>query len=284
MVEVDIQELRRWIGTESVRSDVISEQVCARIAGTLGKSLKPVTGDVLPIPWHWLFWLPVPDARKTGIDGHPQRGEFLPPVPLPRRMWAASQVDLHSPIRVGEKLECKSCVTDVYEKQSRGGMLIFVKVAHEVLRAKECVLTDIQTIVYRDHPAGARLESEVHEAPRQARWSKTIRPDPVLLFRYSALMFNAHRIHYDRNYAVEEEGYSGLVIQGPLIASLLLDLLQDKQSDRRITSFNYRALHPLFDQSPFVICGRIEENIAHLWAQNEAGGLAASIEATTSKD
>ena len=281
MVEVDIQELRRWIGTESVRSDVISEQVCARIAGTLGKSLKPVTGDVLPIPWHWLFWLPVPDARKTGLDGHPRRGEFLPPVPLPRRMWAASQVDLHSPIRVGEKLECKSCVTDVYEKQSRSGMLIFVKVAHEVLRAKERVLTDIQTLVYRDRPAGARIESQAHEVAQQAQWSRTIQPDPVLLFRYSALMFNAHRIHYDRTYAVEEEGYSGLVVQGPLIASLLLDLLQEQLPARRISSFNYRALHPLFDHSPFLICGGVEENIAHLWAQNEAGSLATSIEVTT---
>ncbi len=219
----------------------------------------------------------VPQARQSmvGPDGHPQRGGFLPPVSLPRRMWAGSQLQFHKALHVGESVSRLSRIDKVSFKEGRSGALIFVRVMHEVSGEGGLAMTEAQDIVYRDHPQPGEPAPAPQAAPDDAGWSHEIVPDPVLLFRYSALTFNGHRIHYDRPYATEVEGYPGLVVHGPLIATLLLERLRYLYPTANITHFEFRGVRPLLDTEPFYVCGRIEADgmSARLWASNRDGAL-----------
>ncbi len=269
------------IGRIERRSDVVTAAPVAALSATLDRDdPEPRSGDDLPPLWHWLYF--TPRARQSGIgpDGHAARGEFLPALPLPRRMWAGSQIEFHHALRVGDAITRESRIADVREKTGRSGALAFVTVHHEIADARGVAITEKHDIVFREHPAPGAAAPEPRRAPPDAAFSREIVPDPVLLFRYSALTFNGHRIHYDRRYVTEVEGYPGLVVHGPLVATLLLDLLRREVPDSRVRRFEFRAVRPLFDLHRFAVCAQPEaeprdgERRIRLWAQDHEGFLA----------
>jgi 3-methylfumaryl-CoA hydratase len=277
---IDIDQLRSWIGREEVAEDVITPVPVAALAATLDRDdPKPRRGDELPPLWHWLYFLPTVRQSELGPDGHPKRGGFLPPVPLPRRMWAGARFEFHQPLRVGESIVRKSTIADVSTKDSRVGPLIFVLVRHEVAGPAGLALVEEHDIVYREAPSRAERTPPPTAAPTGAVWRRDIHANEVMLFRYSALIFVGHRIHYDRRYVTEVEGYPGLVVHGPLIATLLADLLR-RNSSVALKSFRFRAVSPLFDDAPFSVCGTPEpDGRATLWAQSAEGHLAMKADA-----
>jgi len=269
-----------WIGKTETRSDVVTPGPIAALSATLDREdPPPQTGDVLPPLWHWLYFLDRHRQSELGPDGHGRRGGFLPPIPLPRRMWAGGRFEFHHPLRVGEEITRVSRIIDIKEKTGRSGPLVFILVGHEISNAEGLAFTEEHDIVYRDHGRAGPSQP----APADGVWERVIKPDDVLLFRYSALTFNGHRIHYDRRYATEVEGYPGLVVHGPLIATLLMDLLRrnEARNDVRanVTRFSFRAVSPLFDTGLFTVCGKPEGDAVQLWARDAAGNLAMTAEA-----
>jgi 3-methylfumaryl-CoA hydratase len=280
-MSIDIDHLRSWIGREEVAEDVITPVPVAALAATLDRDdLKPRPGDELPPLWHWLYFLPMVRQSELGPDGHPKRGGFLPPVPLPRRMWAGARFEFHRPLRIGESIVRKSTIADVSAKEGRSGPLIFVLVRHDIGGPAGLALVEEHDIVYRaQHGTDHTAQPVRVAAPTGAVWRRDIHADAVMLFRYSALLFVAHRIHYDRRYVTEVEGYPGLIVHGPLIATLLADLLR-RNSRAALKSFRFRAVNPLFDTAPFSLCGTPEAHgKASLWAQSADGDLAMKAEA-----
>jgi 3-methylfumaryl-CoA hydratase len=278
--------LTEWIGRTETVGDVVTATPYAALSATLDHPTeRPDAGTPLPALWHWLYFLPLHRQSEIGPDGHARRGGFMPPVPLPRRMWAGSQLDFREPLRVGDALTRVSTIDGVSEKSGRSGTLVFVKVRHEIFRGEvrgAPALVEFHDIVYRD---AARPDDPVpapQAAPQRSTWRRAIEPDDVLLFRYSALTFNGHRIHYDRRYVTEVEGYPGLVVHGPLIATLLLDLLRRERPDARVAGFSFRAVRPTFDLHPFSVCGEPSPDgrSVHLWAQDHEGWLTMDATAT----
>jgi 3-methylfumaryl-CoA hydratase len=280
---LNINYLREWVGRSESRQDQITLTPIAALSATLDRDDPyPQAGDPLPPLWHWLYFLPIHRQSEIGPDGHPKRGGFLPPVPLPRRMWAGSRLEFHHPLRVGETVSRVSRIADVEHKEGRAGPLVFVLVRHEISNPQGLALIEEHDIVYRENPKPGDPTSKPQAAPTEHAWERTIHPDDVLLFRYSALTFNGHRIHYDRRYVTEVEGYPGLVVHGPLIATLLLDLLRRKLPDASVARFAFRAVSPLFDIAPFSVCGTPERDgkTVKLWARNADGALAMEATAT----
>jgi 3-methylfumaryl-CoA hydratase len=276
-------DFRQWIGRTESREDHVTATPIAALAATLDRDDPlPNRGDPLPPLWHWLFFLPLARQSELGPDGHPERGTFLPPVPLPRRMWAGGRLRFLQPLRVGERIERMSRIADVTTKNGRSGSLVFVVVRHEIAGERGPAIVEEHDIVYRDVPRAGSPSSPVAQAPADAMWTRTVVPDDVLLFRYSALTFNGHRIHYDRRYVMGVEGYPGLVVHGPLIATLLVDLVRRHRPDVTISAFEFRARSPLFDGAPFRVNGRVGdgERRVELWAANDRGELAMDATAT----
>jgi 3-methylfumaryl-CoA hydratase len=274
-----------WIGKSETVSDVATATPYAALSATLDRAPeRPAAGTPLPALWHWLYFLPLARQSEIGPDGHPRRGGFLPPVPLPRRMWAGSQFEFHRPLRVGDVLTRVSTIEDVTEKSGRTGALVFVKVRHEIRCGDEAevALTEFHDIVYREAAKPGDVAPPPRMAPAGAKWEKQWVPDDVLLFRYSALTFNGHRIHYDRRYVTGVEGYPGLIVHGPLIATLLLDLLRHQLPGADVAAYEFRAVRPLFDINPFFVCGAPQEDgrTFHLWARDHEGALAMDATAT----
>ncbi len=278
-------ELRAWVGrSETVRDSIVATPVTA-LTATLDHPAAPVApGTPLPPLWHWLYFLPMHRQSEIGADGHARRGGFLPPVPLPRRMWAGSQFEFRSPIRVGDAVERTSTIADVTVKEGRTGRLVFVKVRHELRcnGAADAALVEFHDIVYREAKQPGDVEPPPLAAPSGAPWQREIVADDVLLFRYSALTFNGHRIHYDRRYVTEVEGYPGLIVHGPLIATLLLDLLRRQAPDAEVASFSFKAVRPTFDLHPFKVNGapQADGKTVKLWAQDHEGWLTMDAVAT----
>ena len=276
-MSVNIDDLRRWVGKEESSDDVATAVPVAALAATLDRDEpRPQTGDPLPPLWHWLYFLPIYPISRSGPDGHPARGEFLPPVPLPRRMWAGSRFEFHRPLRVGSSMSRVSRIGDVTGKEGRSGPLVFVTVRHTISDGEGVALTEEHDIVYRENARPGDSRPPPQLAPVNAEWTREIEPSAVLLFRYSALTFNSHRIHYDRRYVTEVEGYPGLVVHGPLIATLLLDLLRRNLPQASVTRFSFRAVRPLYDIAPFSVCGMPdpEGKVVRLWAKDVDGWLA----------
>ena len=272
---MDIDHLRQWIGRTESRTDQITAAPVAAQTATLDRDdAEPVPGTELPPLWHWLYFLPMARHSEIGPDGHPKRGGFLPPVPLPRRMWAGSRLTFVQPVRVGDALTRESRILDVSGKEGRTGHLVFVTVRHDYSLASGLAITEEHDIVYRDNPQPGQPAPKPTPAPTDSQFSREIVPDPVLLFRYSALTFNGHRIHYDRSYVTEVEGYPGLIVHGPLIATLLLDLLRRNLPDARVKSFTFRAVRPTFDINTFSVHGRRDaDGKVALWGRDHEGWL-----------
>ena len=271
-------DLRQWIGKTESATDVVTATPYAALAATLDHPAeRPALGAPLPPLWHWLYFLPLYRESNVGPDGHAERGGFLPPVSLPRRMWAGSRLEFSRPLCVGDAIARRSTIVDVSEKPGRTGPLVFVKVRHEIHRGDESspALVEFHDLVYRDAPTAGAVAPPPTAAPTTSPWERGITPDPVLLFRYSALTFNGHRIHYDRRYVTEVERYPGLVVHGPLIATLLLDLLRREMPGADVAQFQFRAVRPLFDLNPFSVCGGPGEGkTVQLWARDSEGRLA----------
>ena len=278
-------DLAQWIGRSETLSDTITATPVRALGATLDHTSADVaTGTPLPPLWHWLYFLPIHRQREIGPDGHAQRGGFLPPVPLPRRMWAASQLEFRAPIRVGDSVARTSTIEGVTSKDGRSGKLVFVKVRHELRcnGAAEPALLEFHDIVYRQAQRAGDAAPPPQKAAADASWQREIVPDDVLLFRYSALTFNGHRIHYDRKYVTEVEGYPGLVVHGPLIATLLMDLLRRHAPGAEVAQFHFRAVRPTFDLHPFGLNGQpsADGKTIRLWAQDHAGWLTMDAVAT----
>lgn len=275
--------LKEWIGRAEEVSDIATATPYAALSATFDRdAVRPPVGTPLPALWHWLYFLPLHKQSEIGPDGHAKRGGFLPPVPLPRRMWAGSQFEFHKPLRIGDAMTRTSTIHDVTEKTGRTGSLVFVKVRHEIRRGGESdvALTEFHDIVYREAPKPDDVAPPPKAAPASSAWEKKWVPDDVLLFRYSALTFNGHRIHYDRKYVTEVEGYPGLIVHGPMIATLLLDLLRHKMPDAEVMRYEFRAIRPVFDINHFFVCGepQADGKTIRLWAKDHEGWL--TMEAT----
>jgi 3-methylfumaryl-CoA hydratase len=278
---MDLDTLKDWIGRSETRSEPITETPVAALAATLDRDdAPPQPGTAVPPLWHWLYFLPLALQHEIGADGHPRRGGFLPPVPLPRRMWAGGRLQFLQPLRVGQTATRRSQITQVQTKQGRSGSLVFVTVRHEYSGGDGPALSEEHDIVYRDAPQPGDTPPAAQPAASDAAFSRDIEPDPVLLFRYSALTFNAHRIHYDRPYATVVEGYPGLIVHGPLIATLLLDLLRRERPEATVRRFEFKAVRPLFDIHRFSVCGRdVGDARVALWARDHEGALAMQAQA-----
>jgi len=281
----ELDRLAEWIGRSETAHDIIVPTPVAALTATLDHPAAPVVpGTPLPPLWHWLYFLSLHRQRDLGPDGHALRGGFLPPVPLPRRMWASSEFEFRSPIRVGDQVERRSTIADVRHKQGRTGELVFVKVGHEFRcnGAADPALIEFHEIVYREAARPGDVEPPPQAAPAGAAWQRELVPDDVLLFRYSALTFNGHRIHYDRRYVTEVEGYPGLVVHGPLIATLLMDLVKREAPGADVAGFRFRAVRPTFDGRPMRVNGAPQPDgrTLRLWAQDDGGWLTMDGTAT----
>lgn len=252
-----VPDFRAWIGRTEVVHDSLSPEQSRRAAATLDDELTAVdAGSALPPLWQWFYFLPHALQSGLDVDGHPQRGGFLPPIPFPRRMFAGSRMRFHRALTLGQPATRHGEIRDVVLKTGRSGSLAFVTVAYRFVQNDVLCIEEEQDIVYRE-PGAPVAAPETRPVPAAApgEWHRTITPDARLLFRFSALTFNAHRIHYDRPYAAIDEGYPGLVVHGPLTAILLADLVR-RHSARPINTFAFRGLAPLFDLAPFHLIGR----------------------------
>ncbi len=274
-----LAHLQSWVGKTETLSDELVAAPVRGLSATLDREDSlPVTGTtLLPPLWHWLYFLPQHRHGEIGPDGHAKRGGFLPPVPLPRRMWAGGRLRWlpENPLRVGDAVRRVSQIEAVTHKAGRTGDLLFVLVKHEVHNATGLALTEEHDIVYRPAIQPGDPAPPPTAAPQDAPWQREIVPDDVLLFRYSALTFNGHRIHYDRRYVTEVEGYPGLIVHGPLIATLLLDLVRRNAAQAFVKSFDFKAVRPTFDLNPFRLNGQrsTDGKTVRLWAQDHEGWL-----------
>jgi itaconyl-CoA hydratase/mesaconyl-C4 CoA hydratase len=269
-------DLSSWVGRHLSAVAPIDSDHVRKIALTLNAP-TPNDGDVLPALWQWAFFTDSVSTQELGTDGHPPVGGFLPPSQGRNRMWAGGRVDFHAPLIVGKTLRKTSTVMAVKEKTGRTGSLMFVTVKHEYTQDGVVAIAEEQDIVYRA-PSAPKLTGS-DDAP-EAQWSEDIVPTSTMLFRFSAVTFNTHRIHYDYPYVTAEEGYPGLVVHGPMIAIYMLHAFQHAHPEKSVARFAYRGLRPLFSPTPFQVAGRIvKDNEAQAWAQ-ESGTLAHQAEIT----
>lgn len=268
-------------GTQ-IAADVIALDRATAFAATLDLDRHPVAGDALPPLWHWLYFWSVARQSELGHDGHPLKGGFLPDLGLPRRMWAGGRVVFENPLPIGEAAVRTSRVLSVEHKEGRSGPLGFVTVEHLIESGGTVAIREEHDIVYRGAVEPGAAAPAPKAAPDGAQWQRDITPDEVLLFRYSALTFNGHRIHYDRTYAREIEGYPDLVVHGPLISTLLLDLVPRALPGATVREYAYRAVRPTFLGNTFSVCGRVAEDgkTIDLWAKDHDGWLTMSARAT----
>lgn len=294
---IDIEHLRSWIGKQDCGIDTITPELLKRFRATLCgyTNLDTDVDAPLPLGIHWCLALPAVTRDGLGTDGHPAKGGFLPPVPLPRRMWASSRIQFHQSPQVGTPIERTSTIADVVRKQSASsGALVFVYIDHQYTQDNAALIQDRQTIVYRQSAAFKPADPSPQQQTQQASAARSMRvtPDSTLLFRYSALTFNGHRIHYDHKYATVEEGYPALVVHGPLTATLLMNLAQAQLPNKPLQAFEFHAVAPAFvDQALHLsVAGSgatahnipTDQNGSTLEARNSQGALVMSASAKPS--
>jgi 3-methylfumaryl-CoA hydratase len=247
-----MSDLSEWVGRERVEEDSLDLFPARGMSAVLDRDPSSVQeGSLLPRGWHWLYFKPVIRRSELGDDGHERRGAFLPPVGLPRRMWAGGKLTFTDDLHIGERVRRRSTIETVEEKEGRSGRLVFVNVRHRIETDRGLAVDEAQNLVYRDGLGGT---GEGPAPPASPAWSEPFVADPLTLFRFSALTFNGHRIHYDQPYSMREEGYPGIVVHGPLLALLLLDGAA-RNAGRSPLRFAYRAVSPLFAGEPFRLEG-----------------------------
>ncbi|WP_298726842.1 MaoC family dehydratase N-terminal domain-containing protein [uncultured Ferrovibrio sp.] len=280
-------ELKDWVGGSEEAADILSPEKTNALAAALDQ--PAVTGDnaLLPPLRHWLYFWTVAPRRQLGRDGHPALGGFLPDVgklwgSQTRRMWAGSRIGFHRPLMLGMPVRRISTVESAVEKKGRSGRLVFVTVRHEIFDETGArAITDRHDIVYREEKLdGAGTLPPPEPAPADHHWEDNFIADPVLLFRYSALTFNGHRIHYDRDYAMRTEGYGGLVVHGPLLATLLVDFAASLRPGQALLDFSFRGRRPVLDGQPFLLRAKpLSDDTLSLWIADAEGALAMTAEA-----
>lgn len=272
-------DYRAWIGKSEEREDAAAPGPIRRLAALLDHETPPWAPGVIPPLGHWLYFLPESRQSSLGPDGHTQRGGFLPPIDLPRRMWAGGRIDFLAPIPFGAAMKRRSTLAEITAKTGRTGPMVFVTVVHEIFLGPTLALREEHDLVFRSLATGA--QSPLAAAPDEpADFRRSVAPGPVELFRYSALTFNGHRIHYDRDYVTGQEGYPGLLVHGPLIATLLVDNALRWRPAAPVKRFAYRARSPLFDTTRFDLCVAPTPTGARVWAQAPGAAIAMDGELT----
>ena len=278
-----MEKLRDWVGRTQATEDLVAPFPVRALAATFDSGdPDPRNGDPLPPLWHWLYFLDAAPQSRIGADGHAERGDFLPPVPLPRRMWAGSRFSFDGePVRVGETIGRTSEIKAVEPKSGSTGVMVFVTVKHTISGPRGVSLVEEHDIVYREAAKPGEKPKDPKPAPADTTWTRKIVPDPVLLFRFSALTFNGHRIHYDQPYVTGAEGYPGLIVHGPLLGLLQIELARRAQPDKVAKSFEFRALSPVFSGPAFSVLARREaDRSITTWIADPKGGLAQQGKAT----
>ncbi len=271
-----MSEFDKWIGRSVTVTDTLDPGRSNALDIALGGEGGLQAGDALPLLDHWLYFWDVKPPAELGADGHPAKGGFLPPVTLPRRMWAGGRLTFARPVLLGSEVSKTSTILSVKEKDGRSGKLVFVTVRHELDGGDGVAVSEEQDLVYREAATAQMAAPEPAPAP-QVGWCESVDPTSTLLFRYSALTMNGHRIHYDRRYAIEEECYPGLVVHGPLQAKLMIRLAS-KRLGTAITGFDFRGQQPAFDGLQMHVCGESNEGGAELWTQQgEAKNMVATV-------
>jgi len=282
---IDIAPLRKEIGRKIADEDVVTEAPIKAMIATFDRPDKvPAPGEPIAPGWHLCFLHSYARRASLGTDGAAVEGGVLPKIPMPRRMYAGSTFTFDGDIRMGDKLRRELEFTDIQLRQGSTGTLIVTTQTRRIFTPRGLALTEAASTVFREEvKAGDKSGVPVRDAaPADVPWRRTIKPDPVMLFRYSAITFNPHRIHYDRTYCIETEGYPGLVVHGPFAQQCLFDLLRDSMPGRRIKTFAVRARAPLFDTAPFDVIGRptADGKGAELWTVTPKGTIAAQATAT----
>jgi len=282
--EVNAEHLKTWVGRTESSDDVIAPWPVRALSASFDlpePDLKE--GASVPLGWHWLYFLEAKRASELGTDGHPKRGGFLPPVPLPRRMWAGGRIEFRRPLRIGEKARKESAILSVEPKSGRSGNMVFVVVRHTLYGSNEITAIEEHDIVYREAAKAGDPQPTGKPAAVQPKWTQKVEATSTLLFRFSALTFNGHRIHYDVPYATGEEHYGGLVVHGPLQALLLLGMAA-RYAPKPLARFNYRGVSPLFHPASFSVNGvDAGADKLELWTANDKGGQCMTATAELAK-
>jgi len=272
------ENLTAWVGREVVERDELALGPARGMAALLDRSLDGMqSGAPLPAGWHWLYFWPVTRQSELALDGHSRRGGFLPLVPLPRRMWVGGKIDFRGQLLLGDAVERRSTILGVREKEGRSGRLIFVSIRHQIARLGEVVIDEVQELVYREAGRPGEPRAGGAPPPPDCTWSETFATDAVVLFRFSALTFNGHRIHFDHPYATGVEGYPGLLVHAPLTALLLLDAAGRHGPGGSPASYTYRAEGPVFGGETVRLSGRVpNDDQMEVWAAAPDGRTAMS--------
>jgi len=266
-------KLDDWMGKEQTRSAIIDARQAELLAITLDQPVLNA-GEALPLCWQWAWFNDAVRADGLGRDGHPKRGGFLPPVPLPRRMWAGGSLEVMNALTVGSTVTKKSTIEEIKQRDGNSGKLCIVTVGHDFYDGDTLCIREKQNLVYREDPKPDAPVLAAPTPPEGATHRREVTPDPVLMFRYSALTFNGHRIHYDVDYARDVEGYRGLVFHAPLTATMLSNLAREIAGGEKLKKFEYRATSPLFCNETMTLCGKEEDGQIIVWAETPDGGQA----------
>tara|TARA_B100000579_G_scaffold73847_1_gene56759 strand:- start:6 stop:842 length:837 start_codon:yes stop_codon:yes gene_type:complete len=272
------KKLLEWINKTTEAEDTIRLQPANFMEATLNRPPKLKEGDNLPPLWHWVYFLEAKPESDLGRDAHPKKGDFLPPIHLPRRMWAGGRFTFYNDLVIGEKAKKITTIKKIVEKEGSAGPLCFITLEHKIYSKDEISIIEEQDLVYLQDQQGSKSLPLAQNNVEKADFSQEIHPSAILLFRYSALTFNGHRIHYDLDYAKNVEGYDGLVFHGPLTATLLLDLAL-KERKQPIKKYSFRGIAPLSNLDYFWIEGKSEDNAAILWARRKDGVVAMKAKA-----
>lgn len=276
------EQLRAWIGRQQTQTDVLTPRLVQGLSAVLDLSAPQSDESLTTLGAHFLLAPPIAPQSQLGTDGHPAKGDFLPPIELPQRMWAGGRLVFAEPLPLGKQITKRSIIEDLQFKQGRSGPLVFVKLRYQYWHAETLCVTEYHDIVYRG-PASKAPAHLLNLKLPTCDWQDKVKVDPVMLFRYSALTFNGHRIHYDRRYCQEEESYPGLVVHGPLIATLMLKQISQRWPGQGLSNFEFKNTAPLFDLDTFIICGCLTDTGAKprvkLWALREDGTVAVTASA-----
>jgi 3-methylfumaryl-CoA hydratase len=272
--DIQMKNFDAWIGKKEIYDDFSDTRPVAMMQALLNQTEKQLAE--LPYLYHWFYFLPIVNAEDLAEDGHPQKGGFLPPIPFPKRMWAGGRLQFLKPIVVKQNIRRESEIVKIELKHGKSGDMYFVTVKHSIFAEDELAIIEEQDIVYREvsnQIATKKPDSAKPVTAKPYSYNKQFPLDTVTLFRYSALTFNGHKIHYDRPYATQKEGYPGLVVHGPLLATLLLHTFTQEYPEQEVASFEFRALNPLFDFNEFFICGDVHTQDGELWIEKTDGQL-----------